>query len=102
VHLDPIHKNKTTVCGHTFTGCEFTCDFCCSPLYVLACEGCTEAKCTPLPPLPPPVTTKYACITTPSYHCVEFSSGTFSSATECEKGCEQPPRSSTAAHGPFA
>jgi hypothetical protein len=24
-------KNGTTVCGHTFTGCEFTCDFCCKP-----------------------------------------------------------------------
>jgi hypothetical protein len=26
-------KNGTTVCGHTFTGCEFTCDFCCKPWY---------------------------------------------------------------------
>jgi predicted outer membrane repeat protein len=93
-------KNKTTVCGHTFKGCEFTCDFCCSPLYVLACEGCTEAKCKPLPPLPPPVTTKYACITTPSYHCVEFSSGTYHSATDCEKDCPPKPLvPSPAAHG---
>jgi hypothetical protein len=104
--------NNSVVCGHTFTGCEFVCGKGSDPLPVGCCHasihadeicnGCVEQLCKPLPPLPPPVTTKYACITTPSYHCVEFSSGTFSSATECEKGCQQPPSSSTAAHGPFA
>jgi hypothetical protein len=81
-------KTGTTVCGHKFTGCEFTCDYCCgTPAGQAACDGCTEYKCKPVPPLPPPVTTKYFCVTTPNYHCVESSSGTFSSATECEKDC---------------
>jgi hypothetical protein len=50
------------------------------------------------PPLPPPVTTKYACITTPNYHGIEYDSGTCSSATECEKEC--PPSLSSLLLGP--
>jgi hypothetical protein len=84
-------KNGTTVCGHTFTGCEFTCPFCCNPYYIAACDSCTEYKCKPVPPLPPPVTTKYSCVTMPHDHCMEVSSGYFPSAKDCEKACEQPP-----------
>jgi hypothetical protein len=104
--------NTSVVCGHTFTGCEFVCGNgsdpgtvgCCHHTILTdqICNQCVEQLCKPPPPLPPPVTTKYACITTPNYHCIEYASGTFSSATECEKGCQQPPSSSTAAHGPFA
>jgi hypothetical protein len=83
-------KNGTTVCGHTFTGCEFTCDFCCSRLYVLACDGCTEAKCKPVPPTPPPVTTKYFCVTTPNYHCIQSGGGTFDNPADCENACHVP------------
>jgi predicted outer membrane repeat protein len=83
-------KNGTTVCGHTFTGCEFTCPFCCTPLYIVACDSCTEYKCKPVPPLPPPVTTKYSCVTMPNYHCVESSSGFYPLAKDCENACPPP------------
>jgi hypothetical protein len=79
-------KNDTAVCGHTFT-----CPFCCNPWYTAACDSCTDAKCTPVPPLPPPVTTKHSCVTMPHCHCIEVSSGYFPSAKTCERACEQPP-----------
>jgi hypothetical protein len=88
--------NDTTVCGYKFKGCEFTCDFCCEPYFTgINCDPCTEAKCKPLPPLPPPVTTKYACITTPEYHCVEFPGGTFHTPTDCENDCKKAPAPSS-------
>jgi hypothetical protein len=94
-------KNDTTVCGHTFTGCEFTCDFCCKPWFTgINCVPCTEAKCEPLPPLPPPITTNYFCVTTPNYHCIESSSGTFPSAKDCEDACEQPASPGSWVHRP--
>jgi hypothetical protein len=94
--------NGTTVCGYKFTGCEFTCDFCCKPYYTgINCDPCTEAKCKPLPPLPPPVTTKYACIyTPPNYHCIEYDGGTFHTPTDCEKACMRPPTPSPLMHAP--
>jgi hypothetical protein len=94
--------NNSVVCGHTFTGCEFVCGKesdprnvgCCHPKIILTdeiCNGCVNQLCKPLPPLPPPVTTKYACITTPNYHCVEFPGGTFHTPTDCENDCKKPP-----------
>jgi hypothetical protein len=84
-------KNGTTVCGHKFTGCEFTCDYCCgTPAAHAACDGCTEYACKPVPPLPPPVTTKYSCVTMPNYHCIESSSGFYPSAKDCENACPPP------------
>jgi hypothetical protein len=93
--------NNSVVCGHTFTGCEFVCGKGSDPGNVGCCHasihaddicnGCVNQLCKPPPPLPPPITTKYFCVTTPNYHCIESSGGTFPSATECEKGCQQPP-----------
>jgi predicted outer membrane repeat protein len=93
--------NNSVVCGHTFTGCEFVCGKGSDPANVGCCHAnirtddtcnsCVDFECKPPPPLPPPVTTKYFCVTTPNYHCIESSSGTFPSATDCEKGCQQPP-----------
>jgi hypothetical protein len=56
--------NNSVVCGHKFTGCEFTCDFCCSPPGLGNCDGCTAAKCKVVPPLPLPIP---ACNAT-NYH----------------------------------
>jgi hypothetical protein len=102
--------NNSVVCGHTFTGCEFVCGKGSDPYNVGCCHAnihadqicnqCVEQLCKPPPPLPPPVTIKYACITKPGYHCVEFSSGTYHSATDCEKDCPPKPLApSPAAHG---
>jgi hypothetical protein len=93
--------NNSVVCGHTFTGCEFVCGKgsdpgnvgCCHHTILTdqICNQCVEQLCKPVPPLPPPVTTKYACITTPNYHCVEFASGTFHTPTDCENDCKKAP-----------
>jgi hypothetical protein len=92
--------NNSVVCGHTFTGCEFVCGKGSDPATVGCCHAnilrddtcnqCVDYLCKPPPPLPPPVTTKYFCVTTPNYHCIESSSGTFPSATDCETACQQP------------
>jgi hypothetical protein len=89
--------NNSIVCGHTFTGCEFVCGKGSDPATVGCCHAnihrddtcnqCVDYLCKPPPPLPPPVTTKYACITKPNFHCIEYAIGTYSSATECEKDC---------------
>jgi hypothetical protein len=102
--------NNSVVCGHTFTGCEFVCGKGSDPAYVGCCHTnihrddtcnqCVDYLCKPPPPLPPPVTTKYACITTPNYHCIEYDSGSFSSATECENACQQPLSLSSLLLGP--
>jgi hypothetical protein len=82
--------NNTVVCGHKFTGCEFTCAFCCEPYYVgINCDPCTEAKCKPVPPLPP--STTYDCLF-PSIQCKQIagSSGQFNSSAACAKVCVSP------------
>jgi hypothetical protein len=50
--------NNSLVCGHKFTGCEFTCEFCCgTPAGHAACDACTVYSCKPVPPLPLPIPT---------------------------------------------
>jgi hypothetical protein len=84
--------NNTLVCWHKFTGCEFTCDFCCgTPAGHAACEGCTEAECKPVPPLlpkpvPPPQT--YACYNggLANWICVPDSTSS-ATKTQCREVC---------------
>jgi hypothetical protein len=92
--------NNSVVCGHIFTGCEFVCGKGSDPLPVGCCHasthadeicnGCVQDLCKPVPPLPPPVTTKYACVTMPNYHCVESSGGFYPLAKDCENACPPP------------
>jgi hypothetical protein len=82
--------NNSVVCGHKFTGCEFTCDYCCgTPAGHAACDGCTQMECKPVPPLPP--STTYDCLF-PSMQCkqVAGSSGQFNSSAACAKICVPP------------
>jgi hypothetical protein len=92
--------NNSVVCGHVFTGCEFVCGKGSDPATVGCCHanihadeicnGCVEQLCKPVPPLPPPITTKYSCVTMLNYHCIESSSGFYPLAKDCENACPPP------------
>jgi hypothetical protein len=82
--------NKSTVCNHTFTGCD-VCDTCCEPWLksVDSCDGCVQDECASGRHLD-------CCVSfycdLPNGQCKRaFSTtGAYPNRSTCEAGCQVP------------
>jgi hypothetical protein len=81
--------NTSTVCNHTFTGCD-VCDTCCHPWLkpVDICNGCVEDECTS--GRHPDCCVSFECLNGQCQRAY-LATGSYPTMAACEKVCKAPP-----------